>query len=91
MCFAQQHQASFMLLSCSCAGFVCCGPWNTVNTGSQSDGQSNDIMCVMFVILQVLGLSDEDAAPVHIEVGRRLSRIGFEYKVIQVTCGHTIT
>lgn len=27
-----------------------------------------------------LGLSDEDAAPVHIEVGRRLSRIGFEYK-----------
>lgn len=28
----------------------------------------------------VLGLSDEDAAPVHIEVGRRLSRIGFEYK-----------
>jgi hypothetical protein len=39
----------------------------------------------MFVILQVLGLSDEDAAPVHIEVGRRLSRIGFEYKVIPVT------
>ncbi|KAF8060559.1 SULTR2 [Scenedesmus sp. PABB004] len=28
----------------------------------------------------VLGLADEDAAPVHIEVGRRLSRIGFEYK-----------
>ncbi|KAF6255592.1 hypothetical protein COO60DRAFT_1641425 [Scenedesmus sp. NREL 46B-D3] len=32
------------------------------------------------VFKDVLGLSDEDAAPVHIEVGRRLSRIGFEYK-----------
>jgi len=31
--------------------------------------------------VQVLGLSDEDAAPVHIEVGRRLSRITIEYKV----------
>jgi hypothetical protein len=29
---------------------------------------------------EVLGLSDEDAAPVHIEVGRRLSRQQFEYK-----------
>ncbi|WIA15162.1 hypothetical protein OEZ85_001848 [Tetradesmus obliquus] len=32
------------------------------------------------VFKDVLGLSDDDAAPVHIEVGRRLSRIGFEYK-----------
>jgi len=29
---------------------------------------------------ETLGLSDEDAAPVHIEVGRRLSRQQFEYK-----------
>lgn len=29
---------------------------------------------------EALGLSDEDAAPVHIEVGRRLSRFGFEIK-----------
>lgn len=29
---------------------------------------------------EALGLSDEDAAPVHIDVGRRLSRQGFEIK-----------
>jgi hypothetical protein len=41
---------------------------------------SGDEASKVRVFKDVLGLSDEDAAPVHIEVGRRLSRIGFEYK-----------